>query len=63
MLDRATHRTRLDGRELNLTPKAVALPEYVLTHPDKLINRGRWLDAVRGWDHPTGTRTVDTRIH
>jgi DNA-binding response OmpR family regulator len=62
LLDRAAHRAWLDGRELGLTPKANALLEYLITHPDELISRERLLDAVWGWDYPTGTRTVDTRI-
>jgi DNA-binding response OmpR family regulator len=62
LLDRTAHRAWLDGRELALTPKAHALLEYLITHPDELITRDRLLDAVWGWDYPTGTRTVDTRI-
>jgi DNA-binding response OmpR family regulator len=61
-LDRSARRVRLDDRELSLTPKAVALLEYLMTHPDELVSRDRLLDAVWGWDYPTGTRTVDTRI-
>ena len=49
-------------QELRLTPKAVALLEYLMTHPGELLTRDRLLDAVWGWDYPTGTRTVDTRI-
>ena len=62
LLDRASHRVWLNGKEATLTPKAVALLEYLITHPDELISRDRLLDAVWGWDYPTGTRTVDTRI-
>jgi DNA-binding response OmpR family regulator len=62
LLDRSAHRAWLEGRELPLTPKANALLEYLITHPDELISRERLLDAVWGWDYPTGTRTVDTRI-
>lgn len=61
-LDRRTRRVWFDGVELNLTPKAVLLLEYLLTHPDELLTRERLLDAVWGWDYPTGTRAVDTRI-
>jgi DNA-binding response OmpR family regulator len=50
------------SRETNLTPKAVALLEYMMTHPDELLSRDRLLDTVWGWDYPAGTRTVDTRI-
>ena len=52
----------MGSEELRLTPKAAALLEYLMTHPDELLTRDRLLDAVWGWDYPTGTRTVDTRI-
>ncbi len=61
-LDRLSRRVYLEGQELTLTPKAVALLEYMMTHPDELLSRERLLDAVWGWDYPVGTRTVDTRI-
>jgi DNA-binding response OmpR family regulator len=61
-LDRTAHRARFEGEELALTPKATALLEYLMTHPDELMTRERLLDAVWGWDYPAGTRTVDTRI-
>ncbi len=60
--ERASRRVWLDGAEIQLTPKAVTLLEYLMTHPDELISRERLLDAVWGWDYPTGTRTVDTRM-
>lgn len=61
-LDRLSRRAYLEGQELMLTPKAIALLEYLMTHPDELLSRERLLDAVWGWDYPAGTRTVDTRI-
>jgi DNA-binding response OmpR family regulator len=62
ILDRQARRAYLGPEELRLTPKAIALLEYLMTHPDELLTRDRLLDAVWGWDYPTGTRTVDTRI-
>lgn len=61
-LDRVARRVYIRDREVQLTPKAVSLLEYMMTHPDELMTRDRLLDAVWGWDYPTGTRTVDTRI-
>ncbi|MDY7042111.1 MAG: response regulator transcription factor, partial [Chloroflexota bacterium] len=61
-LDRRARRVYVGSEDLRLTPKAVALLEYMMTHPDELLTRDRLLDAVWGWDYPTGTRTVDTRI-
>jgi DNA-binding response OmpR family regulator len=61
-LDRRSRRAFMDSNEVRLTPKAAALLEYLMTHPDELLSRDRLLDTVWGWDYPTGTRTVDTRI-
>jgi len=62
VLDRQSRRAYVGSKEANLTPKAVALLEYMMTHPDELLTRDRLLDTVWGWDYPAGTRTVDTRI-
>jgi DNA-binding response OmpR family regulator len=62
IFDRVSHRVLLGETELTLTPKAVMLLEYMLTHPDELVSRERLLDVVWGWDYPVGTRAVDTRI-
>ncbi len=61
-LDRLARRAWLGQQELVLTPKAAALLDYLMTHPDELLTRERLLDAVWGWDYPAGTRAVDTRI-
>jgi DNA-binding response OmpR family regulator len=60
--DRKARRAYLEGEELDLTPKAVTLLEYLITHPDELVTRERLLDVVWGWDYPVGSRAVDTRI-
>lgn len=62
LLDRTSRRVRLGTQEISLTPKAVTLLEYLMTHPDELISRERLLEVVWGWDYPVGVRTVDTRI-
>lgn len=61
-LDRRAHRAYFTGEEMTLTPKALVLLEYLMTHPDELLTRERLLDVVWGWDYPVGTRAVDTRI-
>jgi len=61
-LDRRAKRITLNDQILNLTPKAFALLEYLMTHPDEVVSRERLLDTVWGWDYPIGTRAVDTRI-
>ena len=60
--DRRARRAYLHSEELNLTPKALVLLEYLMTHPDELVTRERLLDVVWGWDYPVGSRAVDTRV-
>jgi len=62
LLDRRVRRAWLGSEDLALTPKAFALLEYLMTHPEELISRDRLLDAVWGWDYPAGIRAVDTRV-
>ncbi len=62
LFDRRALRAWLSGQELTLTPKALTLLDYLLTHPDELLSRERLLDVVWGWDYPVGTRAVDTRV-
>lgn len=62
VLERAARRVKFKDQVVSLTPKAVALLEYLMTHPDDLITRDRLLDVVWGWDYPAGVRAVDTRV-
>jgi DNA-binding response OmpR family regulator len=62
VVDRVSRRFWLADKELVLTPKAGALLDYLLTHPDELLTRGRLLEVVWGFDHPVGTRAVDHRV-
>ena len=62
MLDRRARRAFLDEAEIPLTPKALLLLEYLMTHPDELVSRERLLDVVWGWEYPVGSRAVDTRV-
>ncbi|MFZ5881408.1 MAG: response regulator transcription factor [Chloroflexota bacterium] len=61
-LDRRARRASLKGKQLDLTPKALAVLEYLMTHPDEAVARERLLETVWGWEYPAGTRTVDTRM-
>jgi len=63
LLDRQSRRAFLADQLLNLTPKAFAVLEYLMIHPDESIGREQLLRSVWGWEYPTGTRTVDTRVN
>jgi DNA-binding response OmpR family regulator len=61
-IDRRARRALLHEQVLDLSPKAFAVLEYLMTHPDEVISRERLLQLVWGWEYPAGTRTVDTRM-
>ena len=61
-IDRVARRTWVQGREATVTPKAFALLEYLMTHPDEVITRDRLLASVWGYDFPVTSRAVDHRI-
>ena len=63
VMDRQSRRVSLGNESLNLTPKAFAVLEYLMTHPDEAVSREELLHSVWGWEYPTGTRTVDTRVN
>ncbi len=62
LLGRRARRATPPGGTLEPTPQELAVLEYLMTHPDEAISRERLLDVVWGWEYPTGTRTVDTRM-
>lgn len=62
ILERMSRRVWLEGRELPLTPKAVAILLYFMLHPDEMVTREQLLNAVWGWENAVGMRVVDTRI-
>jgi DNA-binding response OmpR family regulator len=60
--DRVARRAWLGDQEVTLTPKALTLLDYLLTHPDELLTRERLLDVIWGFTTPVGTRAVDNRV-
>lgn len=61
-VDRSARRIWLSGREVALTPKAFALLDHLITHPDEVVSKPRLLEVVWGYDDPVGTRAIDHRI-
>lgn len=61
-IDRPARRVLLDGAEKQLTPRAFALLEFLMAHPDEVISRDRLLQTVWGFDAIVTTRAVDHRI-
>lgn len=61
-IDRPSRRVFVDGRERPLTPRAFALLEFLMSHPDEVFGRERLLQSVWGFDAVVTTRAVDHRV-
>ncbi len=62
VLDRKARRVAKSGLVIDLTPKALALLEYLMLHPGQVFSREQLMDAVWGWAQPVASRAVDVRI-
>lgn len=61
-LDRTSRRVTLGGRDVVLTPKAVTLLDYLMSHPGEFHTREALLSALWGIDFASSTRAVDHRV-
>lgn len=61
-LDRPARRVHLAGRERSLTPRAFALLEFLMSHPQEAFPRERLLQTVWGFEAVVTTRAVDHRV-
>lgn len=62
LVDRIARRWWLDGEELQLTPRAALLLDYLMTHPDELHSREKLLGSLWGYDQAVSSRAVDHRV-
>ena len=57
-----THVVRANGNEKRLTPKAAALLEIFINHPDEILERSYLMRQVWETDYIGDTRTLDVHI-
>lgn len=62
VMDRTSRRAWLADRELTLTPKALTLLEFLMTHPNEAHSRERLLAGLWGLEFATSSRAVDHRV-
>lgn len=60
--DRTARRVRLAGEEVELTPRATLLLEYLMSHADELHTRERLLATLWGFEFAVTTRAIDHRV-
>jgi len=61
-LDRTGRRARIAGGAVDLTPKAFALLDYLMSHPGELHTREHLLAVLWGFEFAVTTRAVDHRV-
>ena len=61
-LDRAAHRVRRSGRDVDLGPTEFRLLEFLMQSPGRVFAREQLLDGVWGRDVYVDERTVDVHI-
>ena len=61
-IDRPARRVFLGDAEKQLTPRAFALLEFLMSHPDEVFGRERLLQTVWGFDAIVTSRAVDHRV-
>jgi DNA-binding response OmpR family regulator len=49
-------------RQVQLTPRALLLLEYLMGRPGEVHSRDRLLSTLWGFDFPASTRAVDHRV-
>lgn len=61
-LDEAARKVRKNGREINLTVKEFMLLEYLMRHPNQVLNRGQIADHLYGFDFDSFSNVVDVHL-
>lgn len=61
-LDRVGRRISVADRRVEVTPKAFALLDYLMAHPDEIHTREHLLAVIWGFEFEVMTRAVDHRI-
>jgi DNA-binding response OmpR family regulator len=61
-LDPVTHRVRVGGDEVHLTPTEFELLRVLVRRPGAVHTRAQLLAEVWGWRDASGTRTVDSHV-
>jgi two-component system, OmpR family, response regulator len=62
VLDPSTHRATRAGRDLDLTPKAFALLEYLMHRPGQVVTRTELLEHVWDFAYGGGSNVVDAYV-
>ena len=62
MVNPKSYEVRVDGKQVNVTPKEFELLLYFIQNPNTVITRDTILNKIWGYDFFGDSRTVDTHI-
>jgi DNA-binding response OmpR family regulator len=62
LLDPASHRVTVDGREVALTLREFELLRYLMANADRVVSRQRLLNSVWEYSFEPGTKVVDVYV-
>jgi DNA-binding response OmpR family regulator len=62
LLDRASRRVTINGKELDLRPREFDLLAFLASRPGRVYSRDQLLQEVWGFDYAGDTRTVDVHV-
>jgi len=61
-LNNVTHKVERNHKEIKLTVKEFSLLEYLMRHPNQVINRSQLLDHLWGYDFNSFSNVIDVHI-
>ncbi|RST72785.1 response regulator transcription factor [Siminovitchia acidinfaciens] len=61
-IDFQGHRVRLNGEEIQLTPRDLSLLLFLAEHPNQTFTRDQLIEHVWGWEYDGSDRAVDLSI-
>lgn len=62
-LDPVARKVTLEGRELSLTAKELALLETLLRRPGAVLSREQLEESIYGWGEEVGSNAVEVHLH
>lgn len=62
-IDNLSHKTSIEGKELDLTSTEYDLLSYLASHPDQVFSRAQLLSSVWGYHHSGYEHTVNSHIN
>lgn len=61
-VNQMAHEVKLHGKEVEITPRDLALLLFIAEHPNQTFTREQLIDHIWGWDYEGSDRAVDLAV-